>query len=431
MTIRAAAFRDGRATLVAAALACACAPAAADPAPAPAPSDKALKQTQLQGVEDTLKASESQRRKIEADVEAIKIDRARFSGALIETTAKVQQTESDRAAATARFAALSGEADKLAASLEARRGVIADVLAALQRMGRNPPPAILVRPADMAEAVRAAMVLGATLPGLKAETEALARDLDKLATLRSDLASQRDELARTAQSLAGERERLSQLIAARQQSLDVAENALAAERKRAADLGAQASNMRDLIARMEGRNPDGDVAAAADIAARAAALRGADPARLKPAVAFVDAKGQLGLPVAGTILKTFGDADSYGGEEKGVSIAAPPSATVSTPIDGWVVFAGPYRSYGQLLILKAGDGYYMVLAGMDRISVTVGQFVLAGEPIAAMGDGSARTAAAAAIGAAQPVLYIELRKNETAIDPGPWWAKNNIEKARG
>ena len=83
------------------------------------------------------------------------------------------------------------------------------------------------------------------------------------------------------------------------------------------------------------------------------------------------------------------------------------------------------------MILNAGGGYYMVLAGMDRIQVSVGQFVLAGEPVAVMGDGSARTAAAAAIGAAQPVLYIELRKNDAAIDPGPWWAKTNIEKARG
>jgi murein hydrolase activator len=104
---------------------------------------------------------------------------------------------------------------------------------------------------------------------------------------------------------------------------------------------------------------------------------------------------------------------------------------VASPIAGWGVYSGPYRTYGQLLILNAGGGYYMVLAGMDRINVSVGQFVLAGEPVAVMGDGSARTAAAAAIGAAQPVLYIEVRKNETAIDPGPWWSKSNIEKARG
>jgi septal ring factor EnvC (AmiA/AmiB activator) len=83
------------------------------------------------------------------------------------------------------------------------------------------------------------------------------------------------------------------------------------------------------------------------------------------------------------------------------------------------------------LIINASGGYYLVLAGMDRINVGVGQFVLAGEPIALMGDGSARTAAAAAIGAAQPILYIELRKDGAAIDPGPWWAKTDIEKARG
>jgi septal ring factor EnvC (AmiA/AmiB activator) len=68
---------------------------------------------------------------------------------------------------------------------------------------------------------------------------------------------------------------------------------------------------------------------------------------------------------------------------------------------------------------------------MDRINVAPGQFVLSGEPVGAMGDGTIRTAAAAAVGAVQPVLYIELRKDGTAIDPRPWWAKSDIEKARG
>jgi septal ring factor EnvC (AmiA/AmiB activator) len=393
-----------------------------------------LRETQLHGVEDTLKASEQQRRQIEADVEAIRLDRARLNAALIETTAKVQQTESQRAAATARMAELNINADALSASLDNRRVVISDVLAALQRMGRDPPPAILVRPGDMVEAVRAAMMLGATISDLKSEADALASDLDKLTALRASIASQRDDLARSAQSLALDKTRLTELIRARQQSLSVAETALGAERKRAAELAGQAANLKDLIAGMEreiGAAAAADRATAADVASRAAAARGADPARLTPAIAFADAKGQLSMPVAGAVLKTFGSADSYGGAEKGVSIATPAAATVSSPIDGWVVYSGPYRTYGQLLILNAGGGYYMVLAGMDRINVSVGQFVLAGEPVAVMGDGSARTAAAAAIGAAQPVLYIEVRKNETAIDPGPWWSKSNIEKARG
>jgi murein hydrolase activator len=74
----------------------------------------------------------------------------------------------------------------------------------------------------------------------------------------------------------------------------------------------------------------------------------------------------------------------------------------------------------------------MLLAVMDHINVVPGEFVLTGEPVGAMGDGSTRMATAAAVGAAQPVLFdIELRKDGTAIDPGPWWAKSDIEKARG
>ena len=159
--------------------------------------------------------------------------------------------------------------------------------------------------------------------------------------------------------------------------------------------------------------------------------RGEEPARLKPEVAFADIKGRVPLPVAGAILKTFGASDGFGGTEKGVSVATLAGAVVSAPADGSVLFSGPYRTYGQLLIINAGGGYYVLLAGMDRINVSPGEFVLAGEPVGAMGDGSSRMATAAAVGAAQPVLYIELRKDGTAIDPGPWWAKSDIEKARG
>ncbi len=396
--------------------------------------EKAVQETRLRGVEDTMRASDEQRRRIEAEIETFRADRARLSAALIETTANVQEAERQIVAANDRLATLNASADALNQSLENRRGVIADVLAVLQRMGRNPPPAILVRPQDMAEAIRAATLLSSTVGALKAETEALGKDLDQLADLRASIAKERDGLSRRSANLALEKTRLTALIDARQQSLSAAQQALAAQRERDAQLADQESNLKDLIARLEseiGAAKSADQALAADVAAKAAAARGADPARLKPAIAFADAKGLVSLPVAGAILKTFGSPDAFGGAEKGVSIAAPSGATVSSPVDGSVVFSGPYRSYGQLLIIDAGGGYYIVLAGMDRINVAVGQFVLAGEPVAVMGDGSARMAAAAAIGATQTVLYIELRKDGAAIDPGPWWAKSDIEKARG
>jgi murein hydrolase activator len=413
---------------------------------APAPADggdrqKADKEIELRGVEDTLRASEDERRRIESDVETIRADRARLSAALIETTAKVQESERDVAAANDRLASLGAEADTLARSLESRRGAIADVLAALQRMGANPPPAILVKPHDMSEAVRAATLLGSVIPNLKSETEALSRDIESLAKTKVSIARERDEVTTKSAALTQEKARLAALIDARQKSLASAQDALGSQQRRATELSKQATSLKDLIARLDSENASrkaavnaalaADAAAAARIEARAAAARGGDPVRLKSETAFGETKGQVPLPVAGTILKAFGSSDGLGGTEHGVSMATLAGATVSAPTDGSVLFSGPYRGYGQLLIIDAGGGYYMLLAGMDRINVSSGEFVLAGEPVGAMGDGSVRTAAAVAVGAARPVLYIELRKDGTAIDPGPWWAKSDIEKARG
>jgi septal ring factor EnvC (AmiA/AmiB activator) len=410
--------------------------ARADPV-APVPDSKPTPEMELHGIEDTLKASEDQRRKVEADIELQRADRARLNAALIETTAKVQDAERGLDAATRKLAELTADEAAQRQSLAKRRDLIADVLAAAQRFGRSRPPAILVEPHDMAKAIREAMLMGAILPDLQDQTKALAADLSRLADLRTSIASQRDSLAVQADALAADRARLTGLISSRQQALAAAEQSLGAERARASDLAKQAYSLKELIARMDHDAgaakavADADQAAASEVRAKAALIDRKEPAKLRPMLAFADARGQLPLPAAGAVLKTFGAPDGFGGAEKGVSIATPPGATVASPADGSVLFAGPYRSYGQLLIISVGGGYYVVLAGMDRISVSVGQFVLAGEPVGSMGDGSARTATAAAIGSAQPVLYIEFRKDGAAVDPGPWWSKPDMEKARG
>jgi septal ring factor EnvC (AmiA/AmiB activator) len=412
----------------------------ADPSEA-ADHERAEKEIELRGVEDTIRASEEQRRGIDSEIESIRADRARLSAALIETTARVQDAERGAAAADDRLASLNATADDLSRSLERRRAMIADVLAALERMGRDPPPAILVKPNDMSEAVRTATVLGAVVPEFQSETDAVRHDIDALAKTRESIVRERDELTRRGAALALDKMRLAALIDARQQSLASAQDALGSQQERAADLAKQATSLKDLLARLDSESAArkaaeaaqhaADVAVATQIEARAAAARGGDPARLRPGIAFSDAKGRVALPAAGMILKNFGSPDGLGGTERGVSLATPARATVSAPADGAVLLCGPYRTYGQLLIIDAGAGYYVLLAGMDRINVEPGEFVLAGEPVGVMGDGSVRMATAAAVGAARPVLYIELRKDGTAIDPGPWWAKSDIEKARG
>ena len=155
-----------------------------------------------------------------------------------------------------------------------------------------------------------------------------------------------------------------------------------------------------------------------------------DPGRLAPSAAFASLHGRVPMPVNGVKLRNFGAPDGNGGTEKGLTVATRAGAQVTAPADGWVVYAGPFRTYGQLLILNVGGGYHVLLAGMDRISVDLGQFVLAGEPVATMGTGS-HIAAILASGSSQPVLYIEFRKDGTPVDPGPWWVAGEGEKVRG
>jgi septal ring factor EnvC (AmiA/AmiB activator) len=276
------------------------------------------------------------------------------------------------------------------------------------------------------------MVLGAVLPEMRHEVEALASDLSQLLAVRKKIDAERDQLKSEVASLDGERIRMSALVDERQKQLTDREKALDAERTRAGSLARQVDNLKDLIAKLEqGLDPSTrELRDAARSDSRPALSAFRDPARLSPAVAFASLRGQVPIPVNGVKLKEFGAPDANGGQERGLSIATRTGAQVTAPADGWVVYAGTFRSYGQLLILNVGGGYHILLAGMDRISVDLGQFVLAGEPVAIMGNGS-HIAAVLATGSSQPVLYVEFRKDGVPVDPGPWWAAGEGEKVRG
>jgi septal ring factor EnvC (AmiA/AmiB activator) len=292
----------------------------------------------------------------------------------------------------------------------------------------------LVRPEDALQSVRSAILLGAVLPEMRQEAESLAGDLADLVRVRKEIATERDGLSRDLAAQSEDRQRLALLIEERQKKQAATETELEGEKQRASALARQVDNLKDLIVKLE---QGLDSATRATRAAARAALEGRpdlanlnDPGRLGPAISFASARGVLPLPVNGIKIRDFGAVDGVGGAEKGLYIATRAGAQVTAPCDGWVVYAGPFRSYGQLLILNAGGGYHVLLMGMDRISVDPGQFVLTGEPVAAMGSGSQVTSTAA-IGSSQPILYVEFRKDGTPIDPGPWWATTEGEKVRG
>jgi septal ring factor EnvC (AmiA/AmiB activator) len=405
---------------------------------APSPDTIKQREQELEAARVQQRSAADLQQKLKADIAAIGQDRSKLNAQLIDIAAQVRGVETRIGDAESRLHPLDTREQQIRGSLDSRRAEIVEVLAALQRAGRRAPPALLVRPEDALQSLRTAMLLGSVVPELRARAEKLAGDLSELIALRKTIASERDHLALDRDKLREDQTRLAALVEERQRKQSAVEKDMEAEGARAVALSRQVDSLQGLISKMEL-----DLKSAAKAAATAS-LQGApptlngkpnlgglkDPARLSPAIAFASAKGLFALPVNGVKIRDFGGSDGAGGAEKGISLATRPGAQVTTPCDGWVVYAGPFRSYGQLLILNAGGGYHVLIAGMERISVNIGQFVLTGEPVATMGTTS-QVASILATNASQPVLYIEFRKDGTPIDPGPWWAANEGEKVRG
>nr|WP_246701848.1 murein hydrolase activator EnvC [Rhizobium terricola] len=401
---------------------------------------------ELQELSRSMQVSGDKAKELESSIAALAKTSESLKTALIESAARRKDLERKIAEGGRKLADLGLSEDRIRASFRDRRAILAEVLAALQRMGRNPPPALLVTPEDALASVRTAILLGAVVPGIRKETEKLADDLAELVRLRQEGEKETETLIATMASRQEEERRMDLLLVendrlSRQNTLE-----LATEKRRAEELAAKASNMEGLIASLE--NEIRSVRDAAEQAraeeerlkalseeqrqkARELALSSLpDKNRIAPAYAFSDLKQKLELPAAGDILRQFGDPDGTGHEAKGMVIASTPGALVTAPADGWVVFAGEFRSYGQMIILNTGDGYHMVLSGMDRINTSQGKFVLSGEPLAVMGEKRVASATALALETDRPTLYIEFRKDGKPVDSRQWWAGSGSGKAQ-
>jgi len=419
---------------------------------------------QLRGVETEIEKSGFEQRRLNYEIENLSSDSQKLRQSMIDIARRVQDSEQALGEQQQKLDGLNRQEQTLRRSLQSRERVTAEVLAAMQRIGRKPPPALLVAPEDVLSAMRAAILLGGVLPDMRDEAMILVADLKTLTELRRQNAELVIEMRDRRDRLTVERTRLAGLVETRQSQLTLSQSQLQTERQRVATLSQEARSLRDLIARNEndllGDPRAVEIARRAPAPSRAgsqvAALRpdaGREAPRLQPRQAFSERRGQMIMPASGTIARQFGQPDGLGGAERGITIASNPGAVVTAPADGWVHFAAPYRGYGQLLIINAGNGYHVILAGMDRIAVEMGQFVLAGEPVGflgsgrenaslrregpeaplASGAGSAQSPAgmSGSLGGAGPALYVEFRKDGSPVDPSPFWSTQSAEKARG
>ncbi len=389
---------------------------------------------EYQQVSKEITLSSERLAKLAADIASVRKDYASITAALIQSAMTEQKLGQDIEDIGAKLEGLKTEEKKLRASLMARRDVLAEVLGALQRMGLNPPPAILVKPEDALSSVRSAILLGAVVPELRQQTDRLMADLKEQTRVTASIEAERARLTAAVTDQTAEKKRLTMLLEAKKKLQADTQTAIAAEQQRSQQLAAKASSLKDLIASLEAdkarkaqdqvkggdqKSTDGDTTASTT---ELAALPVPEANRLTGSAPFSALQGQIALPVIGKIKRRFGTDDGNGAAMQGDMVATQSGAIVTAPADGNVLYAGPFRSYGQLLILNAGDGYHVVLAGMSRISVATGQSVLAGEPIGAMGEARVASTSASRNENSTSELYVEFRKDGKPVDPAPWWA---------
>jgi septal ring factor EnvC (AmiA/AmiB activator) len=341
---------------------------------------------------------------------------------------------------------------------------------------------MITRREDALQMVRSAMLLAAAFPELRTQALALAERLGELVRVMTDIRTEGERLRAETERLNDARTRLSGLMEAKRETLAERQAELDKVRAAAAEISKNVTDLNELIAKLdqavtrntglgsyedETRRATAPAEAAVPGAAPAearpreatpepgaappgeapvqvtaiapprnsvvvelaptAAMPG-NPGRIKPAIPFHLARARLPMPAQGRRVLAFGDRTQYGGQSKGLVLETRHTAQITSPCDGWIVYAGEFRSYGQLLIINAGGGYHVLLAGLSQINVQPGQFVLAAEPVGTMGGAPKSTQKTTRTEA--PVLYVEFRKDGRPIDPEPWWAADHT-RAQG
>ena len=385
-------------------------------------------ENELGSVEQEITSSAESLEKIKSDIaEAIR-DQEEISGKLITIARIIQSQETAITAAEERILKLRKEEIVLRAELAEKQEILSELLAGLQRLEQNPPPALVVEPNDVLAALRGAMMFGTIVPELRAEAEILAKKLARLDQIRDSVEKEKTSLNESITSLKTSQIDLGQLIAQKKQLAFDSAGKLEGEKKHASNLASQAKSLKQLIANLAAARQLEEAKKTRQAMALEAERKRQEEVLMKPSVAFSTTKGHLEYPVQGQILKRFGQDDGLGSELRGLAVATRAGAQVTAPADGKVEFAGAFRSYGQLLILNAGEGYLVLMAGMNEISTDIGQSIRAGEPVGIMGKGpSSVTLLGDQVQEARPVLYVEFRKNGEAVDSAPWWIGGSKE----
>jgi len=349
-----------------------------------------------QAAREKTKSLESEREKVRKDVSALK-------KTLAKTAQQAQNIETGLTSLELETAGLTARVDDLSAQIQDDRAQTMELIAALQRLEATPPPPLALTPRNAKRAADAGLLIASLSEQLKSRADALTLNLKALEITQAQLELKKNDLSTQRAKLKSELNQVNAGLSTKSKL----EAKLADEKKAAAAeadrLAAESKTLIELIAKLERE--------AAAIVPRK--KPGAKPAKKlvlpKGTKRFAEAKGGMLQPVSGRLLKR------YGRGEKGITYAGRSAGQVIAPYAGRIEFSGPFKNYENVIILNVGDGYFVLLTGLNELFVDAGDTIQRGEPV---GKLPSQTGAE---------LYIELRKNGSPVDPKPWLGASDVK----
>lgn len=359
-------------------------------------------------LEALTKKEESAREKaalLDSERQTVRQEISSLKAKLAKTARETQSIEAELTSLEQQTAELSARTASLTEQISADREQYSTLLTALQRLEATPPPTLAMSPRQARKAAQAGQLMAALSEQLKQRADALALNLTALDVTQAQLKLKKSELATAQNRLARQKAEMTAGLSSKNQleaRLSDERNKAAAEAERFA---AESNTLRELLAKLED--------SAANVVPRTKPGTGARPSAPvtlpKGTKRFAEAKGAMLRPVSGSILRGFGRG------EKGMTFAGRPNGQVLAPYAGRVEFSGPFKNYDKVVIINVGDGYFVLLTGLERLNIGTGDEVRRGEPVGTLSNLS------------NPELYIELRLNGSPVDPSPWLAPIGVK----
>lgn len=384
--------------------------------------EKMEKQVQLQNMEH---------KKLQAQATQINMELGEVSRSMVKTAKQIQNNEEKISNMEAQLQQLQEELKAANEGFISQDENLIKTLSALQNLALKPTEALFVQPLTPVETIRSAILLRETVPYLEANAKKIRNELINIENKKNQVEKQVAKITAQKQVLEQEHDKMKLLVQRKSRIRNKIEIQTVKTRQKVEKLANQANDLRDLLSKLENEKRI-KAKKQEEERKRLAKLREeeerklaeekkveqtqtADLIKYSPDIiteigkGFIKAKGRLPMPARGPIITTYGEEKIKGVVSKGIIIKTRNMAQVTSPFDGSVIFAGPFRGYGNMIIVDHGEGYLSLLAGLEDIDCELGQMLLAGEPVGQMPDSR------------EAKLYVELRRNNQPIDPMKWY----------